>query len=94
MVDLKEAMDALWKKPEKKNWEEFSSLLKKSKAFYYDVVYNSDVNKVDDLKKAYAEIYDKSKKPIGRVPVYMMNGRKIEGATIYLEGLHNINRPR
>ncbi len=91
---LKDAIDALWKNPVKKNWEAFSALLKKSNVFYYDVIYESNVDKIDDLKKAYVELYTESKKEVGKVPVYIQEGKKIEGATIYLKGLHNINRPR
>ncbi len=92
--NIKDAIDALWKNPVKKNWEAFSALLKKSKIFYYDVIYGNTVDKTDDLKKAYVELYTESKKEVGKVPVYMQEGKKIAGATIYLKGLHNINRQR
>lgn len=76
--------------PSEKNWELFEKELPKSGIKYYRVVYTSLKNK-DDLRRSYAELFDAKGKLVGRVPIFK-KGKKIEGATIYLKGLLNINK--
>ena len=61
--DFKEASELLWKKQSKENWENFSSALKSSTAKYYKIVFEKGkINKEQDLRKSYAEIYDVKEK--------------------------------
>ena len=84
--------DALQKEPNETNWERFAKALKKSGIKYYRIVYVSLKN-AEDLTKSYAELFDAKGKLVTKVPIFKRsNGKKIEGATIYLKGLLNINK--
>lgn len=90
---LNEIAEKLWKDPSERNWENLGRSLKKSGARYYNVVFNKGkIAKKDDLREAYAEIFDAKEKQIAKVPVFMSKGKGIEGATIYLKGLLNLNK--
>ncbi len=88
---IEEIIEELWKNPSEKNWEAFAKKLPKSGLKYYRVVYpKGKIKRVEDLKKAYAELYDAKEKFVAKVPVYKKNG-KMAGATYYLKGLSSIN---
>jgi adenine specific DNA methylase Mod len=90
---LNDIAEKLWKDPSERNWKELSQTLKKAGAKYYNVVFNKGkIAKKDDLREAYAEIFDAKEKQIAKVPVFKSKGKGIEGATIYLKGLLNINK--
>ena len=85
--------EKLWKDPSEKNWEVFGRSLAKNGAKYYSIVFSKvKLAKKDDLREAYAEIFSANGQRIARVPVFKSKGKGIEGATIYLKGLLNINR--
>ncbi len=79
----------LWKEPSKKNWETFAKALGKSPIEYYKIVFANEgkLNKMQDLTKSYAELYDSKHKVVTKVPIFIKNGKKVDGATIYLMGL-------
>jgi len=84
--------DALQKEPNETNWERFAKALKKSGIKYYRIVYVSLKN-AEDLTKSYAALFDAKGKLVTKVPIFKRsNGKKVEGATIYLKGLLNINK--
>ena len=84
--------DMLQKEPNETNWERFAKALKKSGIKYYRIVYVSLKN-AEDLTKSYAELFDAKGKLVTKVPIFKRsNGKKVEGATIYLKGLLNINK--
>jgi len=84
--------DALQKEPNETNWEKFAKALKKSGIKYYRIVYVSLKN-AEDLTKSYAELFDAKGKLVTKVPIFNRGkGKKVEGATIYLKGLLNINK--
>jgi hypothetical protein len=90
--NLKSLSEVLWKEPSDATWIMFVDALKKSNAKYYSITYpGKNLSKAQDLRKAYAEIYDSKNNVITRVPIYRVTNRKIEGATVYLSGLHNAN---
>ena len=86
--------DKLWDNSCEENWAEFAGALKGSGAKYYRVVFGNKgkLNKVQELTKSYAEIYDAKYKQIAKVPIFKTVGKKIEGATIYMKGLEVSNR--
>jgi predicted phage-related endonuclease len=79
----------LWKEQTKKNWEAFAKAIDKSPIEYYKIVFANEgkLNKMQDLTKSYAELYDAKHKIVTKVPVFMKTGKKVDGATIYLVGL-------
>ena len=84
--------DTLQKEPNETNWEKFAKALKKSGIKYYRIVYVSLKN-AEDLTKSYAELFDAKGKLVTKVPIFKRDdGSKVEGATIYLKGLLNINK--
>ena len=91
---MKQTIDTLWKDPEPKNWDKFTSVLKKSKIRYYKVVFKNKnaLKKLDDLKDSYVELYGADYKLSYKAPLIKKDGKKIRGATIYLMGLLNMNR--
>ncbi len=85
----------LWKEPSKRNWETFARALGESPITYYKIVFANEgkLNKMQDLTKSYAELYDAKHKVVTKVPIFMKNGKKIvRGATIYLIGLQVLNK--
>ncbi|MFP3278240.1 MAG: hypothetical protein RXO43_01595 [Candidatus Micrarchaeota archaeon] len=84
--------DMLQKEPNETNWEKFAKALKKSGIKYYRIVYVSLKN-AEDLTRSYAELFDAKGKLVTKVPIFKRGkGKKVEGATIYLKGLLNINK--
>ncbi len=82
----------LRKDPSERNWKRFGSALKKSEVVYYKIFFGrGKLNKTQDLRKSYAELYDKRRKAITQIPVFMREGKKIDGATIFLVGLLILN---
>lgn len=90
---LKSAEEALRKDPSERNWKALASALKASSAKYYRVIYENEgkLDKVQDLKKSYAELYDSKYKKLAKVPICIERGKRVSGATIYLKGLSVIN---
>ena len=86
-------VEKLWKEPVEKNWKIFASLLKKSGIKYYRVNFQNEgkLNKVQDLAKSFVELYDAKYKLVTKVPIFMKDGKKLTGATIYLMGLQVVN---
>ncbi len=91
-TDIEKYAEALWESKSKKNWESFRGALKKSEVKYYNTVFTNGVNKLQDLGKSYVELYDSDEKLVTKIPIYMKEGKKIEGATIYLVGLLNVRK--
>ena len=91
---IKEVVEELWNDPQAKNWEKFSKSLKGSGIKYYKVVFADEgkLNKMQDLTKSFAELYDKNYHAIIRIPIFKKDGKRIRGATIYLKGLDVSNR--
>jgi hypothetical protein len=79
----------LWREPSKKNWESFAKSVGKSPVEYYKIVFANEgkLNRMQDLTKSFAELYDTKHKLVTKVPIFMKNGKKVDGATIYLVGL-------
>ncbi len=90
---LSAAAERLWKEPEEKSWRAFSSALKGSSARYYRITFqnNGKLNKVQDLAKSFAKLYDAKYNELAKVPIFMKKGKGITGATIYLMGLQVLN---
>lgn len=84
----------LRKSPTKQNWERFSKALKGSGLKYYRITFEKGgkLNKAQDLTKSYAELFDAKEKMVTKVPIFMKEGKKVVGSTIYLMGLIGINR--
>jgi hypothetical protein len=90
---FEEIVEELNRNPVKENWEKFQKLLPKSKAKYYKTVYiDGKLRGVQDLTKSYVELYDSAQRPIAKIPIFIKEKKKIEGATYYLKGLLNINK--
>jgi hypothetical protein len=98
MVEKKEkvekAAEGLWKDPSEKNWRAFSTALKGSSIRYYRVVFQNGgkLNKIQDLAKSFAELYDAKYRLVAKVPIFKKEGKSIRGATIYLIGLQVSNK--
>ena len=93
MPEMKKVVEALNEEPSKGNWERFRKALGKSGMKYYIVKFDkAKVNKSEDLRKAYAELYDAKGKFTYEIPVVMNKGKKIRGTTIYLKGLLHLNK--
>ena len=85
--------ETLCQTPTTKNWEAFGKALKASKAKYYRVFFSGkELKGTQDLTSSYAELYDARETPLARVPIYLKEGKRVEGATIFLKGLRNVNR--
>ncbi len=92
MSNFEELSESLWKKPTKENWEVMKKYLVKSTAKYYKVKFEKGkINKEQDLTKSYAEIFDSKEKILGKIPIFMKDGKGVQGATIYLVGLQILN---
>ena len=77
--------------PDEKHWELFKKRLKKDKAKYYYVIYPKELKGRQNLKYAYAVIYNAKYRQLYKVPVIKTGGKGIDGATIYLKDLE-VNR--
>ena len=92
-IDIETASQELWKSQSTKNWSKFASVLKKSDAKYYKVVFpNEKLKNKSDLKASKILLFDSDQKQTIELPLFVNSGKKIRGATIYLEGLRNINK--
>ena len=93
MANIKELAERLSKDQKQKDWETFSKELKKSNIKYYKIFYEKGkLQKLEDLRESYAQLYDSKEKPVICVPIFMKEGKKLSGATIYLKGLLNTNK--
>ena len=90
-ISLPDSVNRLTSRPDKKNWSSFRKSLPGSDIAYYHVVYPSRVNGIDDLESAYIILYDSKYDRRFRIPVYVKDGVRINGALSYLKGL-SINR--
>ena len=86
------AIEALNSKPDAENWKSVLPVINKSGAKYYRIFYDSGLKDKDNLRKAYAVLYDGSYKRLFRIPVIEVHDGKIVGATKYLVGLKINNR--
>lgn len=85
--------DNLRKNPNEKNWQKLSENLKKSGIIYYVVFFGEGkLSKTQDLRKSYVKLYNKHKKVVTEIPIFMTEGKKIRGATVYLKGLQILNK--
>lgn len=90
---IEAAAEKLWKEQSDSNWDSFASALKKSNVAYYKIVFANEgkLNKMQDLTKSFAELYDAKYKRVAKVPIFKKEGKKVRGATIYLMGLQVYN---
>ncbi|MEM0154791.1 MAG: hypothetical protein QW814_03075 [Methanothrix sp.] len=86
------AIEALNSKPNAENWKSVLPVIKKSGAKYYRIFYESGLKDKDNLRKAYAVLYDGSYKRLFKIPIIEVHEGKIVGATKYLVGLKINNR--
>ena len=88
------AAGALWKEQNEKNWKNLAGALKNSSVMYYKVVFANEgkLNKMQDLTKSFANLYDAKYKLVAKVPIFMTTKNKVRGATIYLTGLQVLNK--
>jgi hypothetical protein len=91
-ANKEDVIDTLNKMPSKENWKSALPVIKSSGAKYYRIFYEKGLKDTDNLRKAYAVIYNTSYKRLFRIPVIELNGKKVEGATKYLVGLRINNR--
>ena len=80
----------LQENPTEENWKRARAKILKEGRYYY-AFYPNGIQGSMSLKGAYAVIYDARMKSLYSVPVIKRVGKGVEGATIYLKGLH-INR--
>ncbi|MCL4365435.1 MAG: hypothetical protein M1569_01005 [Candidatus Marsarchaeota archaeon] len=93
MESINNIINTLNRDPSKPNWEKFSKMRKKSGIKYYSIRFSkSKVSRPEDLRKAYADLYDAKENLAYAVPIIMSEGKRIRGATIYLKGLINLNK--
>jgi len=90
--DSDSVVEALNSKPNAENWKSALPIIKKSGARYYRIFYDSGLKDKDNLKKAYAVLYDGFYRGLFKVPVIEMHEGKVVGATKYLVGLKINNR--
>ncbi len=85
-------VERLGARPDEKHWEVFRKYLLRSRAKYYKVFFPRKLKNKQDMKEAYAVIYDAKYLPMFRIPITMTVGGKMQGATIYFKGLLNTNK--
>ncbi|MGC8538761.1 MAG: hypothetical protein ACP5MK_02745 [Candidatus Micrarchaeia archaeon] len=87
------AVERLNAEPSPENWKAFEKALKGSGAKYYRIVYvESKLQKAEDLTSSYAELYNSRMGMIAKIPIFMRDGKNVQGATYYLRGLLNANK--
>jgi RNase H-fold protein (predicted Holliday junction resolvase) len=91
MDPLAEAVKRLNGEQSESNWKSLASTLKKSGIKYYKVGYAASLDGESDLTKAHVKLYDKKHSEVYTIPLIVMDGKRIEGATRFLIGLE-INR--
>ncbi len=91
---ITKATEQLWKNQSEKNWKAFSNALKGSPVKYYRIIFANEgkLNKMQDLTKSTAELYDSKYNLVTTVPVFKTQGKRLRGATIYLMGLSVYNK--
>ncbi|MHB1830201.1 MAG: hypothetical protein ACYCO0_02305 [Candidatus Micrarchaeaceae archaeon] len=91
---IQSAAEALWKEQNERNWKSMADALKKSGARYYRVVFANEgkLNKMQDLTRSFANLYDAKYRLIAKVPIFMRDKARVRGATIYLSGLQVLNK--
>ena len=98
MIPMKSKIEPLvaklWDDPSEKNWKTFAAALKKSDIKYYKIIFANEgkLNKMQDITKSVAELYDAKYKLITKVPIFKKEGKRTRGATIYLTGLQVSNK--
>ncbi|MDE1846120.1 MAG: hypothetical protein KGH53_02475 [Candidatus Micrarchaeota archaeon] len=87
--NFNEIAQRLWKDQSEDNWKELAASLKKDNVKYYKVFFEkkSKLNKIEDLRKSYAQLYDSKYRSVAKVPIFKKGKNGMEGATIYLKGL-------
>ena len=90
---LQDAAKSLWSEQSEKNWKAFGAALKNSNVRYYRIIFANEghLNKMQDLTKSFAELYDARYKLVTKVPIFKSEKNRIRGATIYLSGLQVAN---
>lgn len=92
MAKITYIADELTEDPTEKNWKKLSSSLKSSKIAYYKIFFGKGkLSNTQDLRNSHLELYDNRKKMVATIPVFMKDGKKMTGATIYLRGLQILN---
>jgi hypothetical protein len=91
---IKKIAEGLWDEPSEKNWKAFSSALRGSGISYYRVKFQNGgkLNRIQDLAKSFAELYDAKYKLVTKVPIFKKEGKSMRGATIYLIDLKVYNK--
>ena len=91
---VQNASKALWKEQSEKNWKALASSLKNSSIKYYRVIFANEgrLNRMQDLTKSFAELYDAKHATVVKVPIFKREKNRIRGATIYLTGLQVSNK--
>ncbi|MDE1850794.1 MAG: hypothetical protein KGH54_03310 [Candidatus Micrarchaeota archaeon] len=92
--DFRNIAERLWKDQSEANWKALAASLKRGNVKYYKVFFEkkSKLNKIEDLRKSYAELYDPKYRSVAKVPIFKKGKGGMEGATIYLKGLMVNNR--
>ena len=92
MVDIVDIANKLRKDPSEKNWKSLAAVLKRGDVAYYRTFFGKGkLSSTQDLRKSHVKLYDKKKKEVAEIPIFVGKGRGIEGATIYLKGLSILN---
>ncbi len=77
----------LWKNPSKYNWKQFSNKLKGNATYYRVVFEQGKIKKNEDITKSFVEIRNSKRNVLCKVPLFVREGNRLRGATIYLESL-------
>ncbi len=80
-------IEELNKNPCIENWNKLQNIIKKKKIKYYKIFYPNELKGKNNLTKSYAVLYDSYFKVMFRVPIIIINKKKIEGAIIFLKDL-------
>ncbi len=92
-ADIQDIVDALWKDQSEGHWKAFVKALPRSGLKYYKVVYpNGKLQRAQDLRKAYAQLYDSKQRPIVKIPIFEKKSGTVVGATYYMNGLLTVNK--
>lgn len=73
--------------PSSENWKKMQNIIKKQKIKYYKIFYPDELKGKNNLTKSYAILYDSYFKVMFKVPIIIINKKRIEGATIFLKDL-------
>ncbi len=90
--EVVKAAERLWGGQSEENWRAMTKAISASDLKYYRIVFERDrLDRLEDLRRSYAELYDAKERAVARVPIFKSRGGKIEGATINLVGLSVLN---